>query len=66
MGFSWVDLQSAEVGKTARGCVLALIVGLAVAVPVTFFWHYDGGLVNDHGTPPKTVRRWFLFAMRCR
>ena len=50
-GLQLVDLQSAEVGKTARGCVLALIVGLAVAVPVTFFWHYDGGLVNDHGTP---------------
>ncbi len=50
-GLKLVDLQRAEVGKTARTCVLALLVGLAVAVPVTFFWHYDGGLVNVHGTP---------------
>ena len=50
-GLKLVDLQGAAVGKTARGCVLALIVGLAVAVPVSFFWHYDGGLVNNHGTP---------------
>lgn len=38
-----VDLQGVKIGRTAVGCVVAVVLGLAVAVPVTLYFQYDRG-----------------------
>jgi hypothetical protein len=47
-----VDLNKVKVGKTACWGAVALLVGFAVAVPVTLYWHYDkgSGTVGDGWT----------------
>ncbi|MHC4202622.1 MAG: DUF6785 family protein, partial [Planctomycetota bacterium] len=42
-----LDLRGEKVGPAARWCVLAVVLGLAIAVPVTLYIRYDLG--NDAG-----------------
>jgi len=42
-GLKLADLNGVKVGKVAIWGVVALLVGFAVAVPVTLYWHYDQG-----------------------
>ena len=42
--FKLLDLRRQRIGRTAAWCVVALLVGLAVAVPVTLAFQYDRGV----------------------
>jgi len=43
-GLKLADLKGVPLGRTARWCTVALLLGFVVAVPMTLYWHYDGGL----------------------
>jgi hypothetical protein len=51
-GLKLVDLNRVKLGRTAVAGGLALVLGFAVAVPVTLFWQYDKGVntVSDGWT----------------
>jgi len=38
-----LDVQRVKLGRCAIGCVAAIVVGLAVALPVTLYFQYDRG-----------------------
>jgi hypothetical protein len=42
--FKLTDSNKAALGKVAKWSVVALLLGFAVAVPVTLYWHYDQGM----------------------
>ena len=43
-GLKLLDMRQAPLGKTASWAGVALVVGLAVAVPVTLYFQYDQGM----------------------
>ena len=45
--FKLLDLRREKLGRTAMWCVVALVVGLAVAVPATLAVQYDRGANRD-------------------
>jgi hypothetical protein len=45
--FKLLDLQRVRIGRTAAWCGVALLIGLAVAVPVTLGFQYDRGIDHD-------------------
>lgn len=50
-----VDLRRVRVGPTAFWCGVALILGLAVGVPVTFYFQYDRGMNAQDGWATRSV-----------
>ena len=44
-----VDMHKAKVGKAGVFCVAAVIVGLAVALPLTLYFQYDLGCNKSDG-----------------
>jgi len=38
-----LDLRKVRLGRTAAWGVVALVLGFAVAIPVSLYWHYDQG-----------------------
>jgi len=40
------DMRGAPVGKTATFGAIALLVGFAIAIPVTLYWQYDRGVLS--------------------
>lgn len=45
--FKLLDLNKVKIGKTAIFCVVAILIGLAVALPVTLYFQYNQG--SDRG-----------------
>ena len=45
--FKLLDLRRAEIGRTAAWSVAAVLIGLAVALPVTLAFQYDRGVNHD-------------------
>ena len=45
--FKLLDLRREKIGRTAKWCVAALVVGLAVAVPATLAFQYDRGVDRE-------------------
>jgi hypothetical protein len=43
-GFKVLDMRRVNVGRPAAWCVAALVIGLAVAIPVTLAFQYDRGV----------------------
>ncbi len=63
--FKLVDLSGVRIGRTAICCTVALLLGMAVALPVTLYFQYDRGMnkLDTWATqnPPK-----FAFAETIR
>ena len=43
------DMKGEKIGRTSVWCVVAVVVGLAVAVPVTLYYQYDHGANMSDG-----------------
>jgi len=61
-GLKLGDMNKVKPGRLASWSVVALIVGFAVAVPVTLYWHYDKGMGQMTDGWTKNVPRMPLDA----
>ncbi len=44
--FRLLEMRRVSFAKATAWCSVALVLGLAIALPVTLFWQYDGGTDN--------------------
>jgi len=47
-GFRMLEHRGVQVGKVAAWCAFALVMGLAIALPITLYWQYEGGIANHN------------------
>ena len=59
------DRRNVRVGRAATWCTVALIVGLAIALPLTIYWQYAKGLQQHDSWATRVVPQApFLEAMK--
>ena len=64
--FKLIDLQKVKLGRTAIFCIVAVLLGLFLAVPITLYFQYDRGYNQKDkwaaNEPPKWAYSATVFA----